>query len=201
MPKIKALQKGKTYRYNVNRKRVDNKIRSTGQIKCDQIRKEWNNRRTMTGNLHDMGLAKDVNQLFPIPTAKEQRLRVVKKAHGFIETDLTDDLQQPAKAKKVVRRKQHVVDNLERDANALRESGFRLPKGVIASASYMLEKYGLNYGAMVRDPQNYDQETWRQFRSKIRKFMSIPEQFGPYLVKNNIDIESLDLDEYCTDDE
>lgn len=33
MPKIKALQKGKVFRYNINRKRVDNKIRSVGQIK------------------------------------------------------------------------------------------------------------------------------------------------------------------------
>lgn len=31
--RIKALQKGKTYRYNVNRKRVDKQIRSVGTIK------------------------------------------------------------------------------------------------------------------------------------------------------------------------
>lgn len=143
-----------------------------------------------------MGLAKDVKHTFPIPTAKEQRLRVVKKANGFVETDVNDStvVKQP-------RKKQHVVDDLERDANALRESGFRLPKGVATSAAYMLEKYGLNYAAMVRDPKNYDQETWRQFRSKVRKFMSIPDQFGAYLVRNNIDIEKLDLDEYGTDDE
>lgn len=78
---------------------------------------------------------------------------------------------------------------------------YRLPKGVVASAGYMLQKYGLNYGAMVRDDKNYDQETWRQFRSKLHKFMSIPEQFGAWLVQNNIDMEKLDLDEYGTDDE
>lgn len=58
-------------------------------------------------------------------------------------------------------------------------SGFRLPKDVIASGD----------AAMVRGPQNYDQETWRQFPSKFRPFISIPEQFGPYLV-NNIHIQS-----------
>lgn len=240
MPKIKALQKGKTFRYNLNRKRVDNKIRSVGTIQwyaimwrafslepgetkpnlsihskrvfySPEIRKAWNDRRTMTGNLQDMGLAKDVNQVFGIPTAKEQRLGVVKKAYGFIETDVADGVidttssrsstARPGSSNTKKAHKQHVVDQLEEDANALRESGFRLPKGVVASASYMLEKYGLNYAAMVRDPKNYDQETWRQFRSKIRKFMNIPDQFGAYLVKNNIDIEALDLDEYCSDDE
>lgn len=163
-----------------------------------EIRKAWNDRRTLTGNLHDMGLAKDVNQVFAIPTAKEQRLLVVKKANGFVESDI-DAAPAPAGGKP--RRKQHVVDDLERDANALRESGFRLPKGVATVAAEMLEKYGLNYAAMARDPKNYDQETWRQFRAKVRKFMSIPDQFGAYLVRNNIDIEKLDLDEYGTDDE
>lgn len=164
----------------------------------------------MTGNLRDMGLAKDVNQVFSIPTAKEQRLVAIKRACGFVETDIVDDngadsttsAASTTKHKKThTPSKKHIIDQLETDANALRESGFRLPKGVVASASYMLEKYGLNYAAMVRDEKNYDQETWRQFRSKIRKFMNIPDQFGAYLVKNNIDIEKLDLDEYCTDDE
>lgn len=77
----------------------------------------------------------------------------------------------------------------------------RLPKGVVAFASYMITKYGLNYKAMVRDEKNYDQETWRQFRAKIRKFMCIPEQFGPFLTQSNINIEQLDLDEYGTDQE
>lgn len=79
--------------------------------------------------------------------------------------------------------------------------GFRLPKGVVSFSGEMLLKYGLNYAAMVKDEKNYDQETWRQFRSKIRKFMCIPEQFGSFLTQNNVDITQLDLDEYCTDDE
>lgn len=77
----------------------------------------------------------------------------------------------------------------------------RLPKGVVSFAGEMLLKYGLNYAAMAKDEKNYDQETWRQFRSKLRKFMCIAEQFGPFLAQNEVDITQLDLDEYCTDDE
>lgn len=54
---------------------------------------------------------------------------------------------------------------------------------------------------MVKDEKNYDQETWKQFRAKIRKFMSIPEQFNKYLESRNLNADDLDWTEYSTDDE
>lgn len=77
----------------------------------------------------------------------------------------------------------------------------RLPKGVVKFAGYLIEKYGLNYKAMERDEKNYDQETWRQLRSKVRKFIGIPEQFDVWAKKSNIEVEQLDMKEYCTDDD
>lgn len=65
----------------------------------------------------------------------------------------------------------------------------------------MLDKHGLNYAAMVRDKKNYDQWTWKQFRAKIRKFMSIPEQFELYLSSRDLDKNNLDWIEYETDSE
>lgn len=65
----------------------------------------------------------------------------------------------------------------------------------------MMDKHQLNYAAMVRDKKNYDQWTWKQFRAKIRKFMSIPEQFDPYLSSRDLDGNKLDWIEYISDDE
>lgn len=75
----------------------------------------------------------------------------------------------------------------------------RLPKGVVQFAGYLLLKYGLNYKAMVRDEKNYDQETWKQLRAKIRKFISIEEQFDKWAAANNVDVDQLNLDEYDSD--
>lgn len=77
----------------------------------------------------------------------------------------------------------------------------RLPKGVVALLSKMMDKYQLNYKAMVLDKQNYDQWTWKQFRAKCRRFMSIPEQFDIYLQSRNLDKNILDWIEYESDSE
>lgn len=62
-----------------------------------------------------------------------------------------------------------------------------------------MDKYKLNYKAMVMDKQNYDQWTWKQFRAKCRRFMSIPEQFDLYLQSKNL--TSIDWSEYESDSE
>lgn len=77
----------------------------------------------------------------------------------------------------------------------------RLPKGVVALLSKMMDKYQLNYKAMVLDKQNYDQWTWKQFRAKCRRFMSIPEQLDIYLQSRNLDKNILDWIEYESDSE
>lgn len=54
---------------------------------------------------------------------------------------------------------------------------------------------------MVRDEKNYDQETWKQLRAKCRKFISIPEQFEPYLKQRNLDMDTFNFEECSSDDE
>ncbi|KAG4076116.1 hypothetical protein HA402_011462 [Bradysia odoriphaga] len=188
--KIKKVKRGKSFRYNVNRKRVNNQRRGTGTIKDPAIRKAWNERKTLTKNLVDMGISRDPNELLAVPSAKQKRLRMIKLANGFVEEELDEDPARP---------KTKLVEQLEKDANEYRESQFRLPKGVVKYASYLLDKYGLNYKAMVKDEKNHDQETWKQFRAKIRKFMSIPEQFNVYLKRKNLDPENLPWSEYDSD--
>lgn len=65
----------------------------------------------------------------------------------------------------------------------------------------MMEKHHLNYKAMAADKKNYEQFTWKQFRAKCRKLMSIPEQFDVYLQSKNLDKDSLNWVEYESDSE
>lgn len=77
----------------------------------------------------------------------------------------------------------------------------RLPKGVVTHLSQMMDKYKLNFKAMVMDKKNYDQWTWKQFRAKCRRFMSIPEQFDAYIQSRNLDENPFDWIEYESDSE
>lgn len=80
------------------------------------MRKVWNERRTMNRNLFEMGLASDVNK--GIQSAKQKRLKMVKQSYGLWNED-------DIKEKEKFRPKKHVVENMESEANALRESEFR----------------------------------------------------------------------------
>lgn len=156
----------------------------------------WERTKTLTTNLKEIGLGYDPNLVIPIRNSKQERLKLIKQLNGFVEED---NIAPDDEAQQQRRPKGFVMGQLEADANALRVSNFRLPKGVVAHLSYMLDKHRLNYSAMKFDAKNYDQWTWKQFRAKIRKFMSIPEQFAQYLSERNLD--SVDWEEYCTDDE
>ncbi|XP_031635674.1 nucleolar protein 16 [Contarinia nasturtii] len=195
MPKLRKLRKAKKFRYNVNRKRLNKQKLSTGQIKCKEIKNVWEDRKTITANLKDIGLGWDPNKIIKIPNAHAERVQVIKKMHGFVEEENT------VEPKPVNRSKGFVMEQMEADANALRESNFRLPKGVVAHITYMMDKHKLNYKAMVLDQKNYDQWTWKQFRAKCRKLMSIPEQFENYLQSRNLDENSFDWIEYESDSE
>lgn len=74
----------------------------------------------MTSNLNDIGLALDPNKTCKVPNVKQERIKLIKKLHGFVEED--NDAKQ---ATAVKRSKGFVMEQLEADANALRESNFR----------------------------------------------------------------------------
>ncbi|XP_055922992.1 nucleolar protein 16 [Eupeodes corollae] len=183
--KIRKNHIGKRYRYNVNRKRLNKTRNNTGKIKCPEVKEHWNDRRLPNKNYFDMGLATDSNKSIPMPNFKQNRLKIIKLANGFVEEDVNEE---PAPKP---RRKAFVADILEKEANEFREPKLRLPKGLCTVLTYFIDKYQLNYKAMVNDRKNFDQWTWKQFRMKIRKFMSIPEQFNLYLKEREIDRESL----------
>lgn len=145
-------------------------------------------RKTLTTNIEEMGLVFDVNKSLGVPNYKADRLKFAKISNGFVEEDNSgsEDEEEGEETVEKSFPKQRVVDDLEKQSKELRESKFRLPKGIVKFVSYLIDKYGLNYKKMAKDHKNYDQETWRQLRAKCRKFMSIPEHFSKYLTERDL---------------
>ncbi|CAD7092729.1 unnamed protein product [Hermetia illucens] len=198
--KIRKVKRSKTYRYNVNRKRLRKTRTSTGKIKCRTIKENWAANKSIKSNLREMGLAVDPNLAVGIPNTKQERMKIVKLVNGFVEEDVIGTAKQ-GKTKRPPR-KAFVVQELEKEAKMPRESQFRLPRGVVKDLEYFLDKFKFNYNAMVTDRRNVNQLTWRQFRAKVKKFMSIPEQFNEYLRSKNLTKDDLrNWEEYDTDEE
>nr|XP_014092553.1 nucleolar protein 16 [Bactrocera oleae] len=180
--KIRKNHQRKRYRYNVNRKTMRKTRESTGKIKDPEMKKLWIETKR-NKNFHEMGLSSDPNKAVPIPNFKQHRLKTVKVVNGFIEEEIDDE---ELNERITDRPRGYVIEQLEADANAPRERLLRLPKNSIDHLSYFLDKYKFNYKDMVTDRRNYLQWTWKQFRMKIKKFMSIPEQFDEYLKQRNL---------------
>lgn len=70
-----------------------------------------------------------------------------------------------------------------------------MPKSHIELITYLLDKYGHDYKAMSRDRKNYYQETWKQLRAKVKKFMGMPKEYGKYLQSRGLLDKDLDEDE------
>ena len=88
-----------------------------------------------------------------------------------------------------------VVKRLEAEAleaEINRKSNFRFTSEQVKWITYCLDKHGEDFKAMARDPKNIWQETPKQIRQKVLKFVSIPEQFAVYAKKNGLldDIKS-----------
>lgn len=69
-----------------------------------------------------------------------------------------------------------------------------MPRSHIETITYFMDKYGHDYKAMTRDRKNYYQETWKQLRAKVKKFMGMPKEYGKYLKTRGLLDEALDED-------
>ncbi|XP_072932599.1 nucleolar protein 16 [Epargyreus clarus] len=174
--KIKKQHRKKKFLHKLNRKRMRNKERSTGNVQCEVIKEAWDKRKTSFKNLRDMGLANDPNKAIKIPNYKRETFKKAVQIVKQCDSDSEEEVAPKRKPAKI-----EVVEKLEKVARAPRERKFMLPKGQVEFLTYLLDKYGHDYKAMERDKKNYYQETWKQLRAKIKTFMGIPKQYGEYL--------------------
>ncbi|XP_002740033.1 nucleolar protein 16-like [Saccoglossus kowalevskii] len=170
MPKKQS--KRKKYHYNVNRKKEWKKSKRLPAIGCSQIKKAWDNTKSVKQNLSDMGLAVDPNISIPIPTAKQ----LLK--HQKLETMDLAEVRKLAS-------KDHVVEELVKEASLPEKKAHtRFSRPEVSYCTYMIDKYGEDYKAMARDRKNYYQETPKQIKQKIKTFKST-EQYTKYVEEKN----------------
>lgn len=135
-----------------------------------------------------MGLSYDPNETIKSSYVKNGlKVSDLSETNGEWEVDVITDKDKPSKI--------HVANKLEMDAKAPRVKLFRLPKGQVEWITYLINKYGNDYKAMVRDKKNYNQETWKQLRAKINRFKSIPEQYNKYLKLHSLNNDNDDIEE------
>ncbi|KAJ8956980.1 hypothetical protein NQ318_012144 [Aromia moschata] len=187
MTKLRKQRRKKVYRHNINRKRLRNKIYKLGNIECKEIKNAWERKKSVVTNLKEMGLSYDPNKTIAIPSSRKIQAALLPTLDES-DTEVVED--------KPSSNKLHVVEALEADAKAPREKKFRLPKSQIEWITYLMKKYKKDYRAMARDSKNYNQETWKQIRQKIKRFKRIPEQYNKFLEENALqatDTEESDM--------
>lgn len=152
----------------------------------------------MRRNLLDMGLSYDPNQTIKIPNTKEKFKRTVPSKPSKTSNEW---LVEDVKTTTVTPSKSYVANKLETDAKAPRVKLFRLPKGQVEWITYLMDKYGTDYKAMVRDKKNYNQETWKQLRAKINRFKSITQQYEIYLKERGLNSNNIHIASDISDSE
>ncbi|XP_013920921.1 PREDICTED: nucleolar protein 16 [Thamnophis sirtalis] len=165
MPKAKQKQRRKKYNYNVDRKKLNRAFRkrSAPRIKCAQIRHAWDNTKSASKNLAEMGLAVDPNKAIPIPK------------HTKMELD-----GQEAGTTTV--RKPYVINELEYEASFPEEKSETLSRDLIDYVKHMIQNHGENYKAMARDEKNYYQDTPKQIKRKINVYKRFyPEEYQVFI--------------------
>lgn len=167
MPKAKSKKKRNTFRYNVDRKKLKrrNKKKVTPRIECSQIRRAWDDRKTVAQNLAEMGLAVDSNKVLDIQKRKVTNMEV-------------DQSEAPNK----FIRKPYVINELEAEASLPEKKKTTLSEDMIEYVHYMIENYGENYKKMARDEKNYYQDTPKQIRRKIELYKRYhPDEYKQFL--------------------
>ncbi|XP_040906804.1 nucleolar protein 16 [Toxotes jaculatrix] len=166
MPKAKQSSKRKKFDYNQDRKKLKKKFnkKNNPRIENAQIRNAWDDRKSMSRNLQEMGLTFDPNRTLPI---KKQRL--VGEDKG-------------TKAPVPIVTKPYVLSQLEEEASRPEKDSKTLSSDLIEYVQYMIREHKDNYKAMARDEKNYYQDTPKQIKRKINEYKRChPQHYDAFI--------------------
>lgn len=133
------------------------------------MKEQWNHKESIKNNLESMGIAFDANKVIKQKSKKQD---LIEKVTGTVE----DQSSGSAPASQVVEKLEAQVA----EAEANKKSNFRFTKEQVKWITYCLDKHGDDFKAMAKDPKNIWQETPKQIKQKVLKFIQIPEQFAVY---------------------
>ncbi|XP_010790293.1 nucleolar protein 16 [Notothenia coriiceps] len=154
MPKAKKSGKRKKFNYNLDRKKMKKQAikKCKPRIENSQIRNAWDDKKSTSRNLQDMGLAFDPNRSLPIQKKSLTREDRITKAP--VETVT----------------KPYVVNQLEEEANRLQKDSKTLSSDLIEYAQHMIREHKDNLKEMARDEKNYYQDTPKQIKRKLIEY-------------------------------
>merc|ERR1711934_156466 len=161
MPGLKKLKKGKKFNYGRNRSRVRKQQEKTSKfnvalkVDCQAMKEVWDTRVSLKENMTKMGVAFDANNVVPKISSKMKMVKEMKKKKGM-EVDDNE--------KEGMMRKSEVIARLEDEAKFEAKQTFRFTPTQVQLISYMMDKHGEDWPAMVRDPKNHYQETAAKLR-------------------------------------
>merc|ERR1719167_1207319 len=89
--------------------------------------------------------------------------------------------------------KPEVIERLENEAKVVPKQNFRFTPTQVQLITYMMDKHGMDFKAMSRDPKNHYQETPAKLKGMVTKFISIPEHYAPYCKERGFITPSADI--------
>ena len=180
MPKLRRQRKRQKFRYDRNRKRIkktqEKHRKDKIKVDNDVMKELWNPKESIKTNLESMGVAFDANKVLDKKSTKQQ---FIEKIQDQNPNNIPAQEIASKKSSEVVKRLE--AEALEAEAN--KKANFRFTGEQVKWITYCLDKHGDDFKAMARDPKNIWQETPKQIRQKVLKFVNIPEQFAVYAKK------------------
>ncbi|MGH0148633.1 UNVERIFIED_CONTAM: hypothetical protein FKN15_013391 [Acipenser sinensis] len=155
MPKAKGANKRKKFNYSTNRRKLKTKAikAAAPRIECAQLRNAWNEKKSVSQNLAEMGLAFDPNKALP----------VLRKKVAPMEID-------PSEASGALVKKPYVVNALVAEASLPEKDTHSISRDMIEYVQYMIKHHRNNYKEMAKDEKNYYQDTPKQIRRKVELY-------------------------------
>merc|ERR1719470_398984 len=145
----------------------------------------------MKENMAAMGVALNANAVLPFAGTKKSMINKLKKQKKV----------PVAEADKPEVTKPEVVSKLEAEANVEAKQNFRFTTTQVQLITYMMDKHGMDFSAMSRDPKNHHQETTAKLKGMVTKFISIPEHYAPYCKERGLITPTAKIIEVKEDEE
>uniref|UniRef100_A0A2C9LZA4 Nucleolar protein 16 n=1 Tax=Biomphalaria glabrata TaxID=6526 RepID=A0A2C9LZA4_BIOGL len=166
MGKVRKQKRHLKFNYNKDRKKNWKKAKGMPVIKCKEIKNAWDEGKSLTQNLKEMGISADPNKTLKVPRSKAVKMGMmnVEMEAEITKTPIKNYVMQELEEKSK-------IPGAKKKSMSDEDAGFCV---------YLMDKYGEDYKAMSRDERNYYQETPKQIQRKINRFKSIPEMYRVY---------------------
>merc|ERR1712215_559966 len=152
------------------RKQQERTTKFNVKVDCKAMKDVWDHRISVKENMATMGVVLNAKDVMPVSGTKK---KTVDKFKVLNNKPLKEQIRRSVT-------KPEVIQQLETEANVEAKQNFRFTPTQVHLITYMMDKHGMDYKAMARDPKNHYQETPAKLKGMVTKFISIPEHYAPY---------------------